>query len=451
MKSQNLLQEGDINLGFERMKWINHLPDDTMEILEDDSRHFLHQSLSTPCLDVITDCYGPYIINAQGKKILDFHGNNLHQVGYKNSYVLDAIVQQLNTLPFSPRRFANQSANNLAQKLTDISPKDLDKVLLAPSGAIVNSIALKLARIYTGKHKVVSMWGSFHGAGLDTISVGGEASFRAGIGPLMSGFSHVLPPSTYRSFWENDPFQDKYVEYIKYVFEQEGDVGALMAETIRNTDVQIPHKDFWKKIRALCDEYGVLLILDEIPTALGRTGKFFAFEHFGIIPDMVTIGKGLGGAVFPIAAILVNNKFDIASEHSVGHFTHEKSPVGSAAALATIQYLENHDIVNRVSILERYVKEKMTLLFRQYQMIGDIRGIGLLWAIELVKNRQTKEQACDEAEKIMYYCLQNGLNFKVSQGNVLTLSPSLIISEDELFNAFQILDNAFSKYRTISK
>ena len=451
MKNPNLLQEGDINLSIERMKWVNDLSDSTMEILDIDAKYFLHQSLSTPCLDVITDCYGPYIINSQGKKILDFHGNNLHQVGYKNSTVLEAIIQQLKTLPFSPRRFANQSANSLAEKLIEISPKGLDKVLFAPSGTLVNSIALKLARLYTGKHKVVSMWGSFHGAGLDTISVGGEPSFRAGIGPLMSGISHVLPPSSYRSFWNDDSCQDKYVEYIKYVFEQEGDVGALMAETIRNTDVQILHKDFWKKIRTLCDEFGILLILDEIPTALGRSGKFFAFDHYGIVPDMVTIGKGLGGGVFPIAAILVNNKFDIASEHSVGHFTHEKSPVGSAAALATIKYIEDQDILNKVSVLEVFVKEQMRLLFRQYQMIGDIRGIGLLWAIEIVKNRQTKQKASIEAEKIMYYCLDQGLNFKVSHGNILTLSPSLIITEEELSTAFSILDKAFSKYLTPAK
>jgi 4-aminobutyrate aminotransferase len=446
MKTENLVQEGDINLSKERKEWIHGLPDDAIEILQTDASFFLHQALSTPCLDVITDCSGPYIINSQGKKILDFHGNNVHQVGYKNSFVLEAIVRQLYALPFSPRRYTNHKAIELAKYLADVSPGDLDRVLLAPSGSIANSMALKLARIKTGKHKVISMWGSFHGAGMDTISVGGETAFRSGIGPLMPGTSHVPPPVTYRGLWENDPEQNNYVEYIKYVLEQEGDVGALIAETIRNTDVQVPHTHFWKKIRSLCDQYGVLLILDEIPIALGRTGKFFAFEHYGIVPDMVTIGKGLGGGVFPIAAVIARKDLNVAKEHSIGHFTHEKSPVGSAAALATLRYIADHHILQYVTDLESFVREQLNELFLRYPMIGDVRGKGLLWGIELVKNRETKVKASAEAEKIMYFCLEQGLNFKVSQGNVLTLSPALVITKQQLSDAFSILDNAFSKF-----
>ena len=446
MKTENLVQEGDINLSKERKEWIHGLPDDAIEILQTDASFFLHQALSTPCLDVITDCSGPYIINSQGKKILDFHGNNVHQVGYKNSFVLEAIVRQLYALPFSPRRYTNHKAIELAKYLADVSPGDLDRVLLAPSGSIANSMALKLARIKTGKHKVISMWGSFHGAGMDTISVGGETAFRSGIGPLMPGTSHVPPPVTYRGLWENDPEQNNYVEYIKYVLEQEGDVGALIAETIRNTDVQVPHTHFWKKIRSLCDQYGVLLILDEIPIALGRTGKFFAFEHYGIVPDMVTIGKGLGGGVFPIAAVIARKDLNVAKEHSIGHFTHEKSPVGSAAALATLRYIADHHILQYVTDLESFVREQLNELFFRYPMIGDVRGKGLLWGIELVKNRETKVKASAEAEKIMYFCLEQGLNFKVSQGNVLTLSPALVITKQQLSDAFSILDTAFSKF-----
>jgi 4-aminobutyrate aminotransferase len=446
MKTENLVQEGDINLSKERKEWIHGLPDDAIEILQTDASFFLHQALSTPCLDVITDCSGPYIINSQGKKILDFHGNNVHQVGYKNSFVLEAIVRQLYALPFSPRRYTNHKAIELAKYLADVSPGDLDRVLLAPSGSIANSMALKLARIKTGKHKVISMWGSFHGAGMDTISVGGETAFRSGIGPLMPGISHVPPPLTYRGLWENDPEQNNYVEYIKYVLEQEGDVGALIAETIRNTDVQVPHTHFWKKIRSLCDQYGVLLILDEIPIALGRTGKFFAFEHYGIVPDMVTIGKGLGGGVFPIAAVIARKDLNVAKEHSIGHFTHEKSPVGSAAALATLRYIADHHILQYVTDLELFVREQLNELFLRYPMIGDVRGKGLLWGIELVKNRDTKVKASAEAEKIMYFCLEQGLNFKVSQGNVLTLSPALVITKQQLSDAFSILDTAFSKF-----
>lgn len=442
MIEQNLKQEGDINLTDQRQIWHEGLPLQTRIKLEEDATNFLHQSLSTPCLEVLSDCEGPFLITSQGRKILDFHGNNVHHVGYKNPKVLEAIHRQIDQLPFSPRRYTNAPAIRLAEKLADIAPGDLSRVLFAPSGALANSMAIKLARIFTGKHKIVSMWGAFHGAGLDTISVGGEAVFRKGIGPLLPGVTHVPPPVTYRGLWSDDPDQERYVEYIRYVFEHEGDVGALIAETIRDTDVQIPTRNFWQKVRTLCNEYGVALILDEIPIALGKTGKMFAFEHYHIVPDIVTLGKGLGGAVFPMAAVIAGEKFNIAANQSVGHFTHEKSPVGSAAALATIEYIEEFQLLTHVKNLERRMYNRCMDLKAHYPIVGDIRGLGLLWGIELVTNKHSQKRATTEAEKIMYQCLSRGLSFKVSQGNVITLSPPLIISESQLNEAFTILEDS---------
>src|SRR5665647_3050766 len=444
MNDRIMKVEGDINLTEIRKEWIAGLRTDTIEQLDSDALWFLHQALSTPCMEVVAECEGPYIITDSGKKILDFHGNNVHQVGYRNKKVIDAVTEMLHKLPFSPRRYTNTTAIDLAQKLCTKIP-GLNRVLFAPGGSEANSIALKLSRIITGKHKVVSMWGSFHGGGLDTISVGGEASFRKNAGPLMSGVEHVPQPVTYRSLWDNDPNQEIYIAYIRHVFENEGDVGAFKAETTRNTDVQIPVIGFWKKVRALCDEFSVTLILDEIPIALGRTGTFFAFEHYGIVPDIVTIGKGLGGGVFPMAAMLTNEKYNVVAEHSIGHFTHEKSPVGSAAALAVLEVIEQDNLLIRAQELGKIMQTRLFDMQNRYQMIGDVRGIGLLWGVELVIDRSTKERAVDEAERVMYRCLENGLNFKVSQGNVITLSPALIISEFELHGALDILNDAFQQ------
>jgi 4-aminobutyrate aminotransferase len=444
MDNLNLKMEGDINLTGARKDWVEKLPFETREVLASDGSCFLHQALSTPCLEVITGCDGPYIITHRGKKILDFHGNNLHQVGYKNRKVIDAVIHQLNTLPFSPRRYTNVTAVNLAQKLGSIIP-GLNRVLYAPGGSEANSMALKLARIVTGRHKVVSMWGSFHGSGMDALSVGGERTFRQNMGPLLPGIEHVPPPVSYRGFYHDDPGQDRSIEYIRYIFENEGDIGALIAETIRNTDVQVPAPGYWKKVRALCDEFGVLLILDEIPIALGRTGKFFAFEHYGIVPDMVTMGKGLGGGVFPMAALLTREAFNIASEQSIGHFTHEKSPVGSAAALAVLEFIEEENLTERAEKLGQLMLHRLLEMKEYYSMIGDVRGMGLLWGIDLVRDRKSKERAIHEAERIMYRCLGNGLSFKVSQGNIINLSPSLIITESQLEHALDILQDAFNK------
>lgn len=446
MDNEILKAEGDINLTEGRERWMDELPNETVEQLNADASCFIHQALSTPCLEILERCEGPYLITTSGKKILDFHGNNLHQVGYGNRQVVDAVTSMLQQLPFSPRRYTNPVAIELAHQLGTKVP-GLNRVLFAPGGSEANSMALKLSRIVTGKFKVVSMWGSFHGGGLDTISVGGEASFRKNIGPLLPGVEHVPQPETYRRMWGNDPDQDLYVAFIRQVFENEGDVGALIAETIRNTDVQIPAPGFWQKVRTLCDEFGVTLILDEIPIGLGRTGKFFAFEHYGITPDIVTLGKGLGGGVFPMAAVLTSDKFNVGAEHSVGHFTHEKSPVGSAAGLAVLKVIEEDNLLTRTQQLGERMQKRLLEMKERYEIIGDVRGLGLLWAVDLVKDRKTKERAISEAEQIMYRCLKNGLSFKVSQGNVINLSPPLIISEEELDRALNILEEAFQNLK----
>lgn len=445
MSDLNQKMEGDINFTPLRHKWMAALPASTRQVLDADAACFVHQSLSTPCMEVLEAAEGAYLITASGQRILDFHGNNLHQVGYRNPRVIEAVTRCMQQLPFSPRRYTNALAVELATRLTGKIP-ELSKVLFAPGGSEANSMALKLARIATGRFKVVSMWGAFHGAGLDTISVGGEASFRKGIGPLLTGVQHVPQPDSYRPMWENDAQQEHYVQYVRSVFEHEGDVGAFIAETVRNTDVQVPALNFWKKMRALCDEFGVVLILDEIPIALGRTGKFFAFEHYGIVPDMVTIGKGLGGALFPMAAVLVHKKYDQATSHSVGHFTHEKSSVGCAAGLAVLDELESRSLEARALELGNLMEKRLKEMKSRYKMIGDVRGLGLLWGIDLVTDRVSKTRATEAAEKVLYHCLERGLSFKVSQGSVINLCPPLIIDEHALCHALDILEDAFRRY-----
>lgn len=443
--NSHLKAEGDINLTTARQLWYNTLADRNYYQVMEDSGLFIHQSLSTPCIDSIAECEGSSLTTLTGNKILDFHGNNVHQVGYRNENVIRAAIQAMTTLPFSPRRYTNKYAIELAKKLCSLTPT-LKRVLFAPGGSEVNSIAVKLARIATGKHKIVSMWGSFHGAGLDMISVGGEAVFRRNTGPLMPGVEHVPQPDSYRPISDNDPTQELYIAAIRQVFEHETDICALMAETIRNTDVQIPTIQFWQKVRSLCDEFNVVLILDEIPIALGRTGRFFAFEHYGIVPDIVTIGKGLGGGVFPMAAVLTTERFNVVAENSVGHFTHEKSPVGCAAALAVIQEIEEKNLTDRAFELGKYVKKRLEAMKMRYDKIGDVRGKGLLWAVDLVTDRKQKTRATKEAELIMYHCIENGLSFKVSLGNVISLSPALTISEQEMEMGLDILEQAFEFY-----
>ena len=440
--------EGDINFTDERQKWNKQITDqETRQILEQDARYFLHQSMSTPCLDVLGSCKGSEIHTLSGRKMLDFHGNNIHQLGYGNEYVISKMTEQMHQLSFSPRRYTNQPAVDLARKLAEMLPGDLNRSLFAPGGTSVIDIALKLARMVTGKYKIVSLWDSFHGASLDAISAGGEAIFKKHLGPMMPGVICIPPPTTYGGvFGDTDEDQLNYAGYLEYVIEKEGDIGAFLIETIRNTDVQIPSKAYWKRVREICTKHKVLLILDEIPIALGRTGKMFAFEHFNIEPDIICLGKGLGGGIMPFAAMVTRDRFNIAGDVSLGHYTHEKSPLGSVAALATIHYIERENLLQKVLDDSLWLKDKLTDLKERFELIGDIRGIGLLWGIELVKDREKKKKALKISEQIMYECMRQGLSFKVSKGNVLQLSPALTISREDLQLAVSILTAALAKY-----
>ena len=205
--------------------------------------------------------------------------------------------------------------------------------------------------------------------------------------------------------------------------------------------MQIPPPEYYRRVRHACDRHGALLILDEIPICLGRTGTLFAFQNYGIVPDMVVLGKGLGGGVFPIAALIARADLDVAGDRALGHYTHEKSSVGCAAALATLEVIENEHLLEASRTLGARAMERLHALRRRHPLVSDVRGIGLLLAIEL---RRDGRPAPREAEQVMYQCLARGLSFKIGQGNVVTLSPPLIIAPQELDRALDIVDAALS-------
>ena len=296
--------EGDVNVSPARSEWRASLSNTARAALDDDERYFLRQSLSTPCLAPIGRAEGAVLTDVDGRRIFDFHGNSVHQLGHGHPKVIEAIRREMETLPFCPRRFANATATALARRLVDTAPHGLDKVLFAPSGAAAISMALKLARYATGRHKTLSLWDSFHGANLDAIGVGGEALFRRALGPMIPGAEHLPPLSlAHRFFGDDKPFE-RFADYIDYALEVQGDVSALIAEPVRWTTVEAPPPEFWPQVKDSCQRHGALLIFDEIPSCLARTGALYACELFGTTPDILVIGKGLGGGIMPLAAIL---------------------------------------------------------------------------------------------------------------------------------------------------
>ncbi|MFW1476931.1 aspartate aminotransferase family protein [Vibrio parahaemolyticus] len=447
IKPTHFRSEGDVNTTPARQAWNASMDDErTQALLKRDSEVFLHQAMSTPCLDTLEAAEGIYIQDSTGKKYMDFHGNNVHQLGYGHPHVIKRVQEQIAKLPFSPRRFTNQTAIECAEKLTQICGGELNRVLFAPGGTSAVGMALKLARHITGNCKVVSLWDSFHGASLDAISVGGEACFRQGMGPLMAGVERIPPAVSYRgAFPVADGSDVHYADYLEYVIEKEGGVGAFIAEAVRNTDVQVPSQAYWKRIREICDKHNVMLIIDDIPNGMGRSGEWFTYQAYDIEPDILCIGKGLGGGLVPIAAMVTKDKYNTAEQISMGHYTHEKSPTGCAAALATMEAIEQDGLLDKAKADSQFMREKLLEMKAKYPVIGDVRGIGMLWGIELVTDHESKARAYDEAEAVLYQCLNNGVSFKVSQGNVIQLSPPLIITREQLTEALAIFEEAIAK------
>lgn len=445
-----LHSEGDLNLSPNRLAWqASAIGEETRAWLERDEQHFLRQSLSTPCLNVLARAEGIYLEDLEGRRYMDFHGNDVHQVGFGHPHVLAAVQRQMQVLPFCTRRYTNIPAVTLAEKLASLAPGNLSKVLFAPGGTTAIGMALKLARVATGRFKTISMWESFHGASLDAISVGGEALFRSGIGPLLPGAEHVPPPNPRRClFGCNGSCSLRCADYIEYVLETEGDVGAVIAETVRNTGV-IPPPDYWRRVREACDRHGALLILDEIH-GLGRTGSMFSCEQYGVVPDILVLGKSLGGALFPLAAIVVREDLDLAPHLALGHYTHEKNPVACAAALATLEVIENEELIERSRDLGAWALQELRAMQSRQPHVGDVRGMGLLLNIEIVANKESGAPAKDLADRVMYEALTRGLSFKVTMGNVLSLAPPLIISQDELLRALRIVEESLEAAATLS-
>ncbi|WP_268121859.1 aspartate aminotransferase family protein [Roseivirga pacifica] len=416
-------------------------------LLQRDADVFFHQTLSTPVFNTISKAEGAYIFDGSGKKYLDLHGNGVHTIGYNHPKLVEALKHQMDAgLSFAPRRFTNEPSVALAEKLTELAPGDLSRVLFCPGGSEAIEMAVMLAKHHTGKYKTLSFEGTFHGAGFQTVSIGADPHFKEGLGPMMPGALHLPLPDYYRNPWGSDDQQfvdDMYLKQLQDKIESEEEIAALVTEPIFYNST-VPTKYYWEQVRSLCDEHGILLIFDEIYTAFGRTGKMFASEHF-ITPDILVVGKGFGGGIVPYAGIIGKEKLNTLQHKSIGHYTHEKSPFCAAAAKSVIEVLEEDCLVERAAALGDYFKKGLETLQGRYEIIGNVTGLGLNLGVDLVKDRKTKERAIDEAHQLMAFCFERGVSFKLIQQNILNLKPALVITQEEIDNVLNTLEDGLQK------
>ena len=440
--------ESDTNQSPERHAWAaSNLNGVARALLAADERYFLRQSVSTPCLNTVAKAEGIFLEDSASRRYMDFHGNNVHHIGYGHPRLKRAIVDQMEALPFTPRRYTSEPAVALAKKLAEITPGSLSKVLFTTGGSDAVEVAIKIARAKTGRYKTLSFWDAFHGAGFGAAAVGGEALFRASrIGPLMPGAEHVAPFSSYRCPYGSATAEESgavCARMIDYVLGREGDIAAFIAEPIRAVPY-IPPRGFWTEVRKICDRHGTLLVFDEIPTGLGKTGKMFACEHDGAVPDMLVLGKALGGGILPIAAVVAKPELDVGADLAFGHYTHEKNPVTARAALTTIEIIEDEGLVANAAKVGGAALVRLNQIKARRQIVGDVRGQGLLIGIELVTDRTAKTPANVAAEKVMYRALEQGLSFKTTFGNVLTLTPPLTVTQAQMDRALDIIDDCLA-------
>lgn len=432
-----LIHQGDTNTLSGQSTFRDQHGENTQHWLAEDSKYFLHQALSTPVMNVLSRTEGAYIYDLDGRKYLDLHGNGVHNIGFNHPEVVAAVKQQLDEqLAFTPRRYTNLPAVQMAKKLVEVSPAGLDRVLFCPGGSEAIEMAIILAKQVTGKWKTISFWDCYHGTTYQAATVGGDPHFTLGQGPMVPGAFHVEFPNYYRNPWglhhERDLAQidDLYLRQIETILKHHPDLAAIIGTPVASAP-HVPTAYFWERVADLCREHDAFLIFDEIVCGLGRTGKLFAHEHY-VVPDVAVMGKSLGGGVVPFAGILTHEKHNVVQDRSIGHFTHEKSPLSAAAGLAVLQVMEKDRIVAHVAEMGIYFRESLLALQDRQPLVGHIDGKGFLISVELVNDQESKKRATDIAQEVLRFCLERGLSFKLYEGNVITMRPALIIGKDEI-------------------
>lgn len=398
-------------------------------LVERDAAVFFHQDGSSPCLAGLKSASGCWIEDLDGRRYIDLHGNTAHHIGHANPELVAALKTQLDELTFSPRRYTNEPATALAELLAAQWPDGAAKVLFTTGGSDAIEVAMKLARVATGRSATISIEGSYHGHGFGAYGLS-----RTTPDPRLGSF---LPDRVHvRSYWKHGA-EAMLEDIARALAKTPGGVAAVIAEPMRS-NCHVPPPGLWPEVRRLCDAAGSLLVFDEIPSGLGKTGRFFAFEHFGARPDIVVFGKALGGGILPIAAVLADARLDIAPELSLGHYTHEKNPLTSRAALTTLTIILRDGLIGRAAHLERIVRERVAHHARTIPALRSVRGKGLLLAIELDMDALTDVTEARLLERL----LEHGISTTTKGHDALGFSPPMTITDAEIDQALSGIADA---------
>jgi 4-aminobutyrate aminotransferase len=396
---------------------------DTDALIARDAAAFFHQHGSSPCIGALRVAQGIWLEDTAGRRFIDLHGNTVHHLGHGHPEIVAALKRQLDELAFTPRRFTNEPAVVLAEALRARWPGAPARVLFATGGSDAIEIALKLARVATGRCETVSLEGSYHGHGFGAFGLSSGATDPR-LGSLLPGRHHVTP------YWVGEDGPARMLEEVAGLLAT-GRIAAVIAEPMRS-NCQVPPVDLWPRIRALCDASGTKLIFDEIPSGLGKTGRFFAFEHFGALPDAVVLGKALGGGMVPIAAVIADARLNIAPELELGHYTHEKNPLTTRAALTALEIIARDDLVARADEAGRKLKDGVAAIAARVPCVIGVRGLGLLLAVAFDPARCGRPSGSDFATHLVASAFAHGLSTTAKGEGAIGLSLPLIVTDAEI-------------------
>ncbi|WP_371345012.1 aminotransferase class III-fold pyridoxal phosphate-dependent enzyme [Ancylobacter sp. IITR112] len=388
-----------------------------------DAAAFFHQQGSTPALAALRAARGIWLEDSEGRRLIDLHGNTAHHLGHGHPEIAAAVAEQLDRLAFSPRRFTNEPAVLLAEALQGHWPGGPARVLFATGGSDAVEIALKLARVATGRSETLSLEGAYHGHGFGAFGLS-SATPDPRLGAFLPGRHHVTP------YWAGEDGAARMLEQIEDRLATRR-VAALIAEPLRS-NCHVPPPGAWPAVRALCDAHGTKLIFDEIPSGLGKTGRFFAFEHFGVVPDLVVLGKALGGGMLPIAAVIGDAGLDVAPELELGHYTHEKNPLTARAALTTLQVIARDGLVARAAEAGRQLHDGVAAIAARVPVLRGVRGLGLLLAVEFDAGRCGQAPGTHFADHLVASAFAQGLSTTAKGDDAIGLSLPLTVTSEEI-------------------
>ena len=390
---------------------------------------------------------GIYFYDAEGNRYIDLSAQLVNcNIGHQHPKAIVALKEQADILTFAAPCFSNSKKGECAKKIIGFLPDSFGKVFFTNAGADANENAIKIARYYSGRFKLFSRYRSYHGATAGALALTGDPR-RVDAEPLIPGVVKFLDPYCYRCPFgqKEDSCQFECAKHFEELVRYEGPdkIAAVFLETITGTNgIIVPPKGYLPRIRKICDDYGILMVCDEVMAGFGRTGKIFAFEHFGIEPDIVTMAKGLTSGYVPLGAVAVRKEIAEYFENkklSIG-LTYSGHTLSVATACRVMDIYQEEDLLKNSTILGAYAKEQLIKLQDKHVSIGDVRGVGLFIGVEFVKNRGTKEMM-DNASMADF----KGANMKdgiyhMTYNNLMNFAPPLVITKEQIDEVIATLD-----------